>query len=153
MLTYGQIVFLQGDEATEALEILQTKGKVACIEYLAQWDNGDQGLEFRDTPSAGSTDSVFQHGEYILTYQGRYDYVGLERIVGSPENFSTNWKNVSFAANDQELIGGNSCLLAFHEDGKVYVGAIGGYVNGQWIEADNPTPLKPIWYSVLKDFC
>lgn len=37
---YVQIVFAQGDNATEPLSILDVQGVEAAIDYLSQWDNG-----------------------------------------------------------------------------------------------------------------
>lgn len=71
------------------------------------------------------------------------------RVVGIPENFSTNWKPTGNAKNDPNLLANNSCLMAFQDDGVVYVGAVGGYDHKKdcWFEADNK--VYPIWYSIL----
>lgn len=41
-MKYCRIVFLQGDEANEALEILDSDGAESVIEYLSQWDYGKE---------------------------------------------------------------------------------------------------------------
>ena len=36
-MKYSEIVFLQGEEATEALEILEKEGENVAFQYLLQW--------------------------------------------------------------------------------------------------------------------
>ena len=81
MIKYAPIVFQQGDDATEALKILQTSGLKKCIDHLIQWADG-QALEFSETSSSGTDDHFFRQEQYLLTYNLRLGYVGLERITG-----------------------------------------------------------------------
>ena len=93
--TFERIVFMQGDDADEPLDILYSReaghsfpyylgataeSVTAAVAYLAQWDNGDAGEE-HDTPAAGSADDTWTEGEYILTAHLGLGYIGLERIV------------------------------------------------------------------------
>lgn len=74
-----RIVFMQGEEANEAMSILDEHGADAAIEYLAEWDMGDGG-EITDEPSAGESDDVYTDDNgYILTYNTGIPYIGLER--------------------------------------------------------------------------
>ena len=78
-MPYINIVFLQESEADEAMEILNNDGKMACIEYLSQWDFGD-GLEEEDSPW-GKADELFQHEDLVLSWNSGLPYVSLTRIV------------------------------------------------------------------------
>ena len=52
------------------------------LNYLKKWDNGtDSEYDLRDKPSAGNSDTAREFGDYVLTYNTRMDYAGLERIV------------------------------------------------------------------------
>lgn len=81
-MKYKNIIFLQGDSANEALDILDDSGKMAAIDYLSQWDYGDHD-DIRDDLGAGSSDRIFEHGEYILTYNLRLGYIGLSIKVAT----------------------------------------------------------------------
>ena len=79
MKTYIEIVFFQGSEADEPLDILEVKGEEACMEYCKQWDYGDGFYESPAIPW-GSDDDLFQDGAYILAYNTKLGYVGLCRV-------------------------------------------------------------------------
>jgi hypothetical protein len=94
MTKYMDIVFLQGDEGREVADRLFTvEGACAhgitaesaeeAVEYLSQWDYGDDDGELRDELPAGSNDAVIfaDGGEYVLTAHLGLGYVGLSRIV------------------------------------------------------------------------
>lgn len=78
MLVYEQIVFMQGDDATEALDILDNKGIDGALRYLKQWhDSGKH--DTRDKPSAGTSDRTHETTDgYILTWNNGLSYIGLE---------------------------------------------------------------------------
>lgn len=77
---YEDIIFMQGEEANEALEILESKGEIAVIEFLSNWDYGDGPIN--EESQAGISDRTFKDGDYLLTWNFRWGYIGLERIVG-----------------------------------------------------------------------
>ena len=79
MATYQSIVFIQGDEANEPLDILDRDGTAAAVEYLKQWDYGDSP-EPQKSSSAGTSDWQERHGDYLLTWNARVGYIGLERV-------------------------------------------------------------------------
>lgn len=83
MMAIERIVFVQGDEADEPLSVLDTDGTEAAIEYLAQWHNPGEH-ELAQEPAAGSSDDVFEtdHG-FILTWNVRLGYIGLEHKGGA----------------------------------------------------------------------
>ena len=50
--------------------------------YLEQWDYGRHSEdEISTEPGAGSGDTVRKFGDYILTYNTKLGYAGLERIL------------------------------------------------------------------------
>lgn len=80
------VVFLQGDEADRALEIIDRDGTDAAIEHLAGYDYGtetvDAALEngyVYDTLPIGATDRVATRDVYTLTYNHSLGHVGLLR--------------------------------------------------------------------------
>lgn len=100
-MPYTDVVFMQGDEASEPLAILHNRPRdpetgmdastsvvwecptaesvAATIAYLAQWDYGDRGDAYDDS-HAGSGDWQETDGHYLLTYNVGLSYIGLERV-------------------------------------------------------------------------
>jgi len=75
---YERVVFLQGDEAEEPLSILDEKGPEAAINYLKQWHNYGEH-EGSNELSNGSSDNIFKQDDgYILIWNTRLGYIGLE---------------------------------------------------------------------------
>ncbi len=84
MMTIECIVFVQGDEAIEPLGILDTDGTEAAIEYLAQWHCPGEH-QTADEPAAGSSDDTYETEDgFILTWNSRLGYIGLEHKGGVP---------------------------------------------------------------------
>jgi len=82
------VVFLQGDEADRAIGTINRRGFGAGIEYLRQWDFGDESTDAAlvngyvyDRIPAGSTDrTVVPAGSpYALSYSTAHRYVSLLR--------------------------------------------------------------------------
>ena len=80
------VVFLQGPEADEVLELIDLEGVQAGIAHLAQWDFGDETTgaafvngEVYDHLPAGQGDRSFEADGYVLTYNPQMGYVGLVR--------------------------------------------------------------------------
>jgi len=74
---YEEVVFLQGDEAYQPLEILNTKGKDAALEYLKQWHypgehQGSQEL------GHGTEDQTYEKDGYIMSWNSGIGYIGLQ---------------------------------------------------------------------------
>lgn len=78
-MKYARIVFMQGEEAEEPLRILDEDGTKAAIDYLAQWDNGDEDVH--SSSSAGTSDTVIAKGRYVLSFNRYIGYIGLERKI------------------------------------------------------------------------
>ena len=78
MARYERIIFMQESEAEEALDILDEEGEDAAIEFLAQWHNPGEH-ETSDEESAGDDDDVYEDDDgYILSWNSRIGYIGLE---------------------------------------------------------------------------
>jgi hypothetical protein len=82
------VVFLQGEDADETLEIIDRHGPERAVSHLAQWDCGDETTDAAlvngyvyDTIPICSTDSLIEaeHADYALTYNRPFRYVSLLR--------------------------------------------------------------------------
>lgn len=77
---YAQIVFLQGDEAIEPYDIFDKYGTEALLDYLKSWDFGEYN-DIRDESSTGFNDQIYKIGDYIISYNPRILYFGLQKLV------------------------------------------------------------------------
>lgn len=75
---YEDVVFLQGDEAFEPLELIKTKGKDAALEYLKQWHMHPGSSMGRQESGHGGADSTYEKDGYIMFWNSHLDYIGLE---------------------------------------------------------------------------
>ena len=80
------VVFLQGDEADEVLDLIDVQGTDAAIEHLTGYDYGGETVEAAianghvyDEPQAGATDRTATRDVYTLTYNASLGNVGLYR--------------------------------------------------------------------------
>jgi hypothetical protein len=82
------VIFLQGEEADKTLDLIDRSGPAAAIEYLQQWDFGDETTDAAltngyvyDSIPAGSTDRTLANDDspYALTYSPPFGYVSLLR--------------------------------------------------------------------------
>ena len=86
------VVFLQGDEADQVLDLIDRDGTDAAIEHLAQWDYGDEttnaalenGYLYDDQPPSSGTDQTVTSSEYAVTYNHALGHVGLYRQLNTP---------------------------------------------------------------------
>lgn len=92
------VVFLQGDEADRPLRILGELGHVDAVDFLAQWDYGDETTDAAmengcvyDKPPAGQYDKVMHSGDYALVVNAQLGHVSLLRrhTVPEPEEAET----------------------------------------------------------------
>ncbi len=90
------VVFLQGDEAERPLRILGELGYVDAVDYLAQWDYGEETTQAAlengyvyDEPGEGTNDRVIMSGDYALVVNPHVCYVSLLRRYAEP-NASTS---------------------------------------------------------------
>lgn len=85
------VVFLQGEEADEVLDLIDREGTSAAIEHLQGFDYGaettDAALEngyVYDEPPAGTLDRSAAEGDYTLTYNPAMGHVSLLRAHPVP---------------------------------------------------------------------
>lgn len=77
-----QVIFLQGDQADEVLELFETHGVETAIECLSQYHFPGEHQTSNEL-GAGTMDDVY-HGEvpetegYVLTVNESLNYIGLE---------------------------------------------------------------------------
>ena len=74
---YENIVFIQGEEADEPLQILDEKGPDAALEYLKQWHNPGQH-EGTEELGHGGDDEVYEKDGYIMSWNSGLNYIGLQ---------------------------------------------------------------------------
>ena len=80
------VVFLQGPEADEVLDLIDVEGVQAGIAHLAQWDFCDETTgaafvngEVYDELPGGQWDRSFEADGYVLIHNPQMGYVGLVR--------------------------------------------------------------------------
>jgi hypothetical protein len=93
---YVSVVFQQGDDASDTLNILNESGPQAAVDHLVQWDFGRETEEaaevydgIYDEPPAGADDRTYASGEYVMTYSHAYGHVGLVRKLDQPTDNPT----------------------------------------------------------------
>jgi len=77
---YENIVFLQGSEADEALDILTNEGKDEAMEFLKQWHYPGEH-ELMNGEGHGSSDSIYKKDDYVMAYNTPMGYIGLQHKV------------------------------------------------------------------------
>ncbi len=77
MKVYEQVIFLQGSEADEALDILDDDGTQAAMDHLKQWHYPGEH-DTRADPGAGTSDDTYESGGYTLVWNTGLEYIGLE---------------------------------------------------------------------------
>lgn len=73
---YEDVVFLQGDEAEEALQILNNDGREAALNYLAQWHSPGHSMGRNELPH-GTQDKTFEKDGYHMSWNPYLGYIGL----------------------------------------------------------------------------
>ena len=74
-MKYQHIVFMQEDDADEAIDILCDQGTEAAFEYMLQWYLGEG--EETDTPPWGRNDHIYRFGKYVMSVNFGLPYIGL----------------------------------------------------------------------------
>lgn len=73
---YENVVFLQGDEATEPLNILMNQGRDEALEYLKQWHSPGEHGQTEDV-GYGSQDFHYEKDGYTMSWNPYVGYIGL----------------------------------------------------------------------------
>jgi len=81
-VTFAEIVFIQGWEAAEPLQILDEQGKDAAVDYLMQWENGEEQHQTDVIRNRiGSRSQVYIRDNYVMVYSSSYEYISLLKII------------------------------------------------------------------------
>jgi hypothetical protein len=80
-MKFQRIVFMQGQDADEAMEIYENEGTSGLLTYLLQWHYPNEYYETSNELAAGTSDRVVKINDYVLTINSRIGYCGLEYIV------------------------------------------------------------------------
>jgi hypothetical protein len=75
-----RVIFLQGDNALEGLNIYNNEGVKGLFNYLVQWHYEGEH-ETADQLSAGSSDRTYKIDDYVLTVNTMIGYIGLEFLL------------------------------------------------------------------------
>ena len=86
MSKYLEVVFMQGDDASELFDLLDSHGWDALIDRLTDWDYGQKtedaavinGFIYDGLPPYQS-DQRFSRGKYIAVVNWPYNYIALYR--------------------------------------------------------------------------
>jgi len=73
---YEDVVFMQGEEADEPLEILKTQGEDAAIQYLMQWHDSGNHMGSQEL-GHGSNDQTYEKDGYHMSWNFPLNYIGL----------------------------------------------------------------------------
>lgn len=73
---YEQIVFLQGNEADHALNILMQDGRDEAMDYLKQWHYPGEH-DGSNELGHGSMDKTYEKDGYIMSWNSSIGYIGL----------------------------------------------------------------------------
>ena len=83
------VVFLQGPEADEVLDMIDRDGAVAGLDHLKSWDFGDETTSAAmengyvyDVPPSGPLEREVRDGYYHLAYSHSFEHVALYRLHG-----------------------------------------------------------------------
>lgn len=81
-----EVVFMQGEEANEAMLILSREGAASLLEHLADTHYGlVKDEELKDVlfveDLVSPTDSVFKSNDFVLSYNTRLGYCGLIKVI------------------------------------------------------------------------
>ena len=81
------VIFLQGQEADEVLDIIDADGALAGLSHLKSRDFGDETTSAAmengyvyDAPPSGPLERELRDGDYHLTYSHSFDHVALYRL-------------------------------------------------------------------------
>jgi hypothetical protein len=89
---YEDVIFLQGDQADEFFEILDSKGKDAAMEYLKNWHYPGEHDTRKESP-AGRSDEEYEKGGYLMHWNKDLHYAGLVYKGGPSEGTKINELN------------------------------------------------------------
>jgi len=90
---YENVVFLQGDEAFDALERLDREGEDAALEYLKQWHYPGEH-EGSQEENHGTADKTYRKDGYIMSWNPSIGYIGLQYDLSKIDELTMNEEEV-----------------------------------------------------------
>jgi hypothetical protein len=85
-MKYSNIIFLQGDEADEVINILNKKGEQKAFDQLQEWNYGESPIEENNSEGYtpwGSRDHLYKVENYVMSYNLGIPYIGLTEVIES----------------------------------------------------------------------
>ena len=83
------VVYMQGQEADEVLDMIDANGALAGLNHLKCWDYGDETTSAAmgngyvyDAPPSGPLEHGLRDGDYHLAYSHSFTHVALYRLHG-----------------------------------------------------------------------
>ena len=83
------VVFLQGQDADEVLNMIDADGALAGLSHLKSWDFGDETTSAAmengyvyEIPPSGPLEQEVRNGDYHLAYSHSFEHVALYRLHG-----------------------------------------------------------------------
>jgi len=89
---YEDVVFMQGEEADEPLQILNTQGEDAALNYLKQWHEYGSHMGSNEL-GHGSDDETYEKDGYIMSWNPRIGYIGLQYDLSNMNEMKTTDDN------------------------------------------------------------
>ena len=90
------VVFLQGQDADDVLDIIEARGVDAAVEHLARWDYGQEtdstaiaNQDIHDVIPVGVLDKTAESGQYTLTFNPFMGHVALHRHLNTDADGET----------------------------------------------------------------
>jgi hypothetical protein len=86
---YEDVVFLQGQEADEPLQILHNDGQDAAMEFLKSWHMFGSHMGSSNL-GHGSSDQTYEKDGYTMSWNDRIGYIGLQYDLNYNESSNKN---------------------------------------------------------------
>lgn len=99
---YEEVVFMQGHDAEEAMDILNNDGKDAAMEYLKQWHEPGNHMG-RENPGHGNMDRKYEKDGYIMAWNPYLPYIGL--VYDTEHNMNEDSQMFRHQASQRGKIG------------------------------------------------
>lgn len=87
---YEDVVFMQGEEAEEPLEILRNQGEEAALKYLIQWHQPGSHMG-KAEHGHGSSDQTYEKDGYLMSWNFPLNYIGLEFDLSQINEEDDKW--------------------------------------------------------------
>ena len=140
------VVFLQGEEAARPWRILGELGHVNAVDFLAQWDYGDETTQAAlengyvyDEPGEGTNDRVAISGDYALVVNPHVGYLSLLRRYTEPRAEPQDTEQIE----PEPVQGGPELLVSYSLPGAPERADVpAAKRDGSWFEPAKITAVK-----------